>query len=192
MSKGHCFSCLCHSETPRCSNSQRIKEWVIPSHLFLPPIILLYRAVSKCVIIIQVFPGGTRIKDPPANTEDAKDMDSISELGRSPGEGNGNPLQSSCLENPMCKKAWQAAVHGVTKSETRLSDWACPCHRYHYSHYKNERKKKEYLEVKSGLPKISQLEWLVELGFKPKTQHGLESRSLAANPAACSSMDGEE
>ena len=40
----------------------------------------------------------------------------------SPGEGHGNPLQYSCLENPMDKRAWQAAVHGVTKSQARLSD----------------------------------------------------------------------
>ena len=39
-------------------------------------------------------------------------------LGRSPGEGNGNPLQHSCLENPMNGEAWQATVHGVTKSQT--------------------------------------------------------------------------
>ena len=44
-------------------------------------------------------------------------------LGRSPGEGNGNPLQYSCLENPMDGGAWQAAVRGVTKSQTRLSDF---------------------------------------------------------------------
>ena len=44
-------------------------------------------------------------------------------LGRSPGEGNGNPLQYSCLENPMDRGAWWAAVHRVTKSWTRLSDF---------------------------------------------------------------------
>ena len=44
-------------------------------------------------------------------------------LGRSPGEGNGNPLQYSCLENPMDGGAWWAAVHGVAKSWTRLSDF---------------------------------------------------------------------
>ena len=43
-------------------------------------------------------------------------------LGRSPGEGNGNPLQYSCLENPMDRGAWRAMVYGVTKSQTRLSD----------------------------------------------------------------------
>ena len=43
-------------------------------------------------------------------------------LERSPGEGNGNPLQCSCLENSMDRVAWQATVHGVTKSQTQLSD----------------------------------------------------------------------
>ena len=52
---------------------------------------------------------------------DAGDMDSIPGLGRSPGEGNGNPLQNSCLENPMDGGAWQAIVHGVAKSQTWLS-----------------------------------------------------------------------
>ena len=51
-----------------------------------------------------------------------KDLGSIPESGRSPGEGNGNPLQYSCLENPTGRGAWQATVHGVTKSQTRLSD----------------------------------------------------------------------
>ena len=47
------------------------------------------------------FPGGSVVKNPPASTGDARDVDSIPGLGRSPGEGNGNPLQYSCLENPM-------------------------------------------------------------------------------------------
>ena len=53
------------------------------------------------------------------------DPGSIPELGRSPGEGNGNPPQYSCLENPMDRGLWQATVHGVTKCQTWLSDWAC-------------------------------------------------------------------
>ena len=52
----------------------------------------------------------------------AGDPGSTPGLGKSPGEGNGNPLQYSCLENPMDKGAWWATVHGVTKSQTRLSD----------------------------------------------------------------------
>ena len=53
----------------------------------------------------------------------AGDLGSIPGLGRSPGEGNGNPLQYSCLENPMDKGAWWATIHGVAKSQTRLSDF---------------------------------------------------------------------
>ena len=49
------------------------------------------------------------------------DLGSIPGLGRSPGEGNGNPLQYSCLENPMDAGAWWAIVHGVAKSRTQLS-----------------------------------------------------------------------
>ena len=48
----------------------------------------------------------------------AGDLDSIPGLGRSPGEGNGNPLQYSCLENPMDRGAWWATVHGVAKNQT--------------------------------------------------------------------------
>ena len=50
------------------------------------------------------------------------DVGSIPGSGRSPGGGHGNPLQYSCLENPMDRGAWQATVHGVAKSQTRLSD----------------------------------------------------------------------
>ena len=60
------------------------------------------------------------VKNPPANAGDARDVGSISGVERSPGEGNGNPLQYSFLENPMNRGAWQATVPGVTKSQTRL------------------------------------------------------------------------
>ena len=55
------------------------------------------------------------IRNPPANAGDIRDTGSIFGLGRSPGEGNGNPLQYSCLGNPMDRGAWWAKVHGVTK-----------------------------------------------------------------------------
>ena len=58
-----------------------------------------------------------------ASAYNAGDLGSIPGLGRSTGEGNGNPLQYSCLENPMERGAWQATVHWVTKSQTRLSDF---------------------------------------------------------------------
>ena len=62
-------------------------------------------------------------KNPPANAGDARDMGSVPGLGRSPGEGNGNPPQYSCLENPMDAGAWKATVHGVAKSQTRMNDF---------------------------------------------------------------------
>ena len=55
------------------------------------------------------------VKNPPANAGDVRDVGSIHESGRSPGGGHGNPLQYSCLENPMDKGAWQATVHRVAE-----------------------------------------------------------------------------
>ena len=69
---------------------------------------------------LQGFPGGSQVK---VSARNAGDLGSIPGSGRSPGEGNGNPLQYSCLENPMDGGAWWATVHGVAKSRTRLSDF---------------------------------------------------------------------
>ena len=60
-------------------------------------------------------------KRTPANVVDVRDMGSIPGLGISPGEEYGNPLQYSCLENPMDRGAWWATVHGVVKSRTQQS-----------------------------------------------------------------------
>ena len=60
------------------------------------------------------------VKHPPANARNARDAGLIPESRRFPGGGHGNPLQYSCLENPMDRGAWQATVHGVAKSQTRL------------------------------------------------------------------------
>ena len=65
----------------------------------------------------QVAPG---VKNPPANAGGIRDVGSIPGLERSPREGNGNPLQYSCLENVMDREAWQAIVHRITKSQTQL------------------------------------------------------------------------
>ena len=65
------------------------------------------------------FPGGSVAKKLPTN---AGDVGLIAGLGRFPGKENGNPLQYSCLGNPMDRRAWQATVHGVAKSWTHLSD----------------------------------------------------------------------
>ena len=64
------------------------------------------------------FPGGSMVKNPSAN---ARDTGSIPGSGRSSGERNGNPLQYSCLGNPMHREGWQAIVDGVAKSRTQLT-----------------------------------------------------------------------
>ena len=84
-------------------------------HCFSPGIFL------RCLL---GFPGGS---DDKASACNAGDPGSIPGLGRSPGEGNGNPLQYSYLGNPMDRGAWRAAVHGVTKSRTWLSEHAHSC-----------------------------------------------------------------
>ena len=68
------------------------------------------------------FPGGSVVKNLPANAGEARDVGLIPGLGRSSGGGNGTPLQYSCLGNPTDRGAWWAIVHGVAKSRTRLSD----------------------------------------------------------------------
>ena len=75
------------------------------------------------------FPGGSVGKNPPVNAGDTGDAGLIPGLGRSPGGGNGNPLQYPHLKNPMNRGAWWATVHGVAKSRTRLSTHALT---YHY------------------------------------------------------------
>jgi len=64
------------------------------------------------------------VKNLPANIGDTEDMGLIPGLGRSPGEGNGDPLQCSCLENPMDSGAWWATAHGAAKIRTQLSTHA--------------------------------------------------------------------
>ena len=111
----------------------------IDSHILRPPSLLfihiyIHKYINKQIYIylyiyiytfiyfyltVQGFPDGSDGQESACN---AGDPSSIPESGRSPGEGNGNPLQYSCLENSMDRGAWQATVHGVAKSQTRLSD----------------------------------------------------------------------
>ena len=84
---------------------------------------------SICHCLAEGFPGGSEVKVSACN---AGDLGSIPGLGRSPGEGNGNPLQYSCLENPMHGGAWWATlVHGVAKSRTLLSDFTHSLTQFH-------------------------------------------------------------
>ena len=74
---------------------------------------------ASCLVWILGFPGGS---DSEESTCNVGHLGSIPRLGRTPGGGHDNPLQYSCLENPMDRGAWRAIVHGVAKSWTRLSD----------------------------------------------------------------------
>ena len=74
---------------------------------FLSPLEIF--VVSTWILVFKGFPGGAEVK---ASTCNVGDLDSIPGLGRSPGEGNGNPLQYSCPENPMDGGAWWTIVHG--------------------------------------------------------------------------------
>ena len=71
------------------------------------------------------FPKGSRGKESACNAGDRRDVVSIPGSGRSPGGENDNPLQCSCLENPMDRGAWQATVPRVTKSQRQLSTCSC-------------------------------------------------------------------
>ena len=71
------------------------------------------------------FPGGTLVKNPPANAGDVRDAGVILGSGRSPGVGNGTPLQYSCLKNHMDRGAWRTIVHGAAKSQMWLSRCLC-------------------------------------------------------------------
>ena len=75
--------------------------------------------VNTGILTTKGFPDGASVRKPPANAGDVRDMRSISGLGRCPGGKHGNPLQYSCLENPMDRGAWRDTVHGISKNQTR-------------------------------------------------------------------------
>ena len=85
--------------------------------VFLTPFIRKFLGICSSK---RSFAGGS---DGKASAYNAGDPGLIPGSGRSSGEGNGNPLQYSCLENPMDGEAWRATVHGVAKSQTQLSNF---------------------------------------------------------------------
>ena len=94
--------------------------------IFILPILMEINKSQNEILLREIasdylpsFPGGLEVK---VSASNVGDLGSIPGSGRSLGEGNDNPLQYSCLENPMDGEAWQATVHGVAKSRTRLSD----------------------------------------------------------------------
>ena len=107
------------------------------------------------ILSVWGFPGGSDGKEPACNSGDPG---SIPGSGRSPGEGNGNPLQYSCLENSMDRRAWQATVHGFAKSQTGLSN----------KHEMSAQKGEELLEMDVGDDFITMKMYLIPLNFTPK------------------------
>ena len=85
-------------------------------------------SINRYFYILKGFLGGLLIKILPASAGAAEDVGLIFGSRRFPGGWNGNPLQCSCLENPTDGEAWWAAVHGVAKSQTRLSNFPFTFH----------------------------------------------------------------
>ena len=106
----------CHEPDESCCLTPYISNGLVSLLIFLPalPSLSDFKPLRP-----QGFPDDLVVKNLPAN---AGDRGSIPGSGRSSGEGNGNPLQSSRLESPMEGGAWWTMVHGVTKSRTQLSD----------------------------------------------------------------------
>ena len=102
------LSCTCSYHKGRLHLSWRHSE---PERLLRSPAALLTSGIA-------LLPGGPEVKNPPASVGDVRDLGSAPGSGRSPGEGNGNLLQYSCLGNPMDRGAWWATVHWVAKSQT--------------------------------------------------------------------------
>ena len=97
-------------------------------HLSIPPFPLTPSLFTVSLVLLCPEYHVVRIPHSSVGKESAciaGNLGSILGLGRSPGEGNDNPLQFSCQENPMDRGAWQATVHGPTKSQTRLSMHSC-------------------------------------------------------------------
>ena len=99
------------------SSSLFFKELL--SLLYFPPHILVIHVISKCLLLISgailVYPRASRWLSSKESACNAGDRGSVPGSGRSPGEGNGNALQYSCLGNPMDRGAWWATVHGLAK-----------------------------------------------------------------------------
>ena len=86
------------------------------------------------------------VKNPPANAEDIRDMGLIPGLGRSPGGGRGNPLQYSCLETPVDRRAWWATVYRVAQSWTRLKQLRTHAQTIIYRMYNSKRSNQSILK----------------------------------------------
>ena len=99
------------------------KNWSLPGNRTGTAV----RLIRDNYQVVRFLSVALTVKNPLANTGDTGDMGSIPRSGRSPGEGNGDSLQYSCLENSMERGAWWARVHGVTKSRTQLKQLSRHC-----------------------------------------------------------------
>ena len=122
-----CASCVFCSRRPRGVPASRHVSVYRQSQDALPALLAMLRllwtqeqAFFLCIQQAWAAPVALVVKNPPAGAGDVRDSGSIPGWGRHPGEGNGNPLQCSCLENAMDREAWWAAVHGVAHSPTGL------------------------------------------------------------------------
>ena len=112
---------------------EKIPRWIPMTKLIRESLVLLYLFFKYLFHIGVGFPGGSGVKkkkkkNPPATAGDMGIL--ISGSGKSPGKGNGNPLQCSCLENPMNREAWWATVHWVAK-EVYNTEWLNNNNRVH-------------------------------------------------------------
>ena len=114
------FRKIFHNHPPP-HTQKKIPRWIPMTKLIRESLVLLYLFFKYLFHIGVGFPGGSAVKkkNPPAN---ARDMGLISGSGKSPGKGNGNPRQCSCLENPMDREAWWAIVHWVAKEVYNTDD----------------------------------------------------------------------
>ena len=136
QSCGHCWVFqICWRFECSIFTASSFRIWNSSTEILSPPLALFVVMLSKAHLTSHSrkslwvyntgFPHSSVGNESACSTGDPS---SIPGLGRSPGEGNGNPLQYSCLENPMDRGAWWAAVHGVAKSRTRLSDFTFTFH----------------------------------------------------------------
>ena len=99
----------------QCEREVKTHEICFSHHFLQISLVILYLTLI-CGLRALDFPGGTSSKEPACQWRRHKRQGSIPESGRSSGGGHGNPLQYSCLENPMDRGAWWATIHGVAKT----------------------------------------------------------------------------
>ena len=88
----------------------------------------LFSTTSQTLLKLRASQVALGVKSMPTDAGDIRDVGSIPGLGKSPGGGNGNSLQYSCLEDPMDRESWRATVHSITKSQTRLKQLSTHVH----------------------------------------------------------------